>query len=76
MAKVTVCDVCKKKGKLTETTRYYTVKKKPYLRLDYCEECKSLIPKPMVDYVKFVYLMTTGIELTTEQAQEHARRSN
>ena len=54
MAKVMVCDICKHEGKLSETTRYYSVKGKPHLRLDYCPACKSKVPSDFTEYKKFV----------------------
>ena len=67
MAKVNVCDVCKSEGKLMETNKYMSVKKRPNLRIDICEEHKKILPKGMVEYVQFVYKMK-GIELTEEAA--------
>ena len=55
MAKINVCDICKKEGKLTETNKYMRVKNRQDLRLDYCKVCASKIPKAFRDYVKFVY---------------------
>lgn len=54
MAKVTVCDICKHDGKLTQSTRYFRVTGKRHLRLDYCDGCKSQIPKGMKEYEEFV----------------------
>lgn len=67
MANIKVCDICKKDGKLTETTRYMSVKGMPNLRLDYCESCKSKIPVKMVDYAKLCYSLM-GITLTDADA--------
>jgi len=53
--KITVCDVCHKAGKLTETRVYFRVKGHSDLRVDYCPECKTKIPKPMKEYIKFAY---------------------
>jgi len=54
MAKVLVCDVCLSKDKLTKCNKYYSVKGNKNLRLDYCDECKSIIPNKMEDYREFV----------------------
>lgn len=67
MAKITVCDICKSKDILTETNKYFKVKGRSDLRLDYCERCRSLVPKDMVEYTKFVYSLN-NIELTNEEA--------
>jgi hypothetical protein len=53
--KVNVCDVCYKSGKLTETRTYFKVTGHKDLRVDYCPECKTKIPKPMKEYIKFAY---------------------
>lgn len=53
--KITVCDICYNEGKLTETTRYMSVKGNRNLKLDYCPKCKSKIPKNIRDYIRFVY---------------------
>jgi len=73
MAKITVCDLCKAKGKLTETNRYMKVKGRADLRLDYCPACKDLIPQKMVDYVKLVYSVS-GVTLSDEEAKKMALR--
>lgn len=52
MAKINVCDICQKDGKLTETKTYMSVKGKPYLRIDYCPGCKNKIPEDMTEYRK------------------------
>ena len=54
MAKIVVCDICKKEGKLTETTKYMSVKGQRHLKLDFCDDCRSKIPKNMDEYKKFV----------------------
>jgi len=73
MAKVTVCDICKSKGKLTETTKYMRVKGRKDLRLDYCDECKKEIPKTMIGYTILVYKVN-GIELSAEEAFKISKR--
>ena len=55
MAKINVCDICKKEGKLTETNKFMKVKNRQDLRLDYCKDCAFKIPKAFRDYVTFVY---------------------
>ncbi len=58
MAKITVCDICKRDGKLVETTHYRKVKNRPDLRLDVCDVCNELIDfkkMPMDEYKKLVY---------------------
>lgn len=67
MAKIMVCDICKKDGKLTECSRYISYRGRPMWRLDYCDGCKGKIPKKNVDYVKFIYSLK-GITLTDEEA--------
>jgi hypothetical protein len=66
MAKVMVCDICLKDGKLTKSEKYFRVKGRADLRIDYCEACRPRIPKAMKDYVKFAYSMH-GIELKDEE---------
>jgi len=73
MAKITVCDMCKDKGKLTETRKYMRVKGRADLRLDYCEDCRLDIPKSMTDYAIFVYKLN-GIELTKAEAEKMSAR--
>jgi len=66
MAKVIVCDICKKDGKLKETSRYTRVKGFSELRIDHCDECKKKLPNKMVDYVKFVHEVLYNTKLTNE----------
>ena len=68
MAKVTVCDMCKNDGKLTETKRYYSVKNNRNLRLDYCNECAIKIPQEIKHYVVFVYALK-GATITIADAK-------
>lgn len=74
MAKVHVCDICLAEGKLTKTTRYFKVKHRPELRLDYCLGCRSRIPNDMVGYIKLVYSVVHKVELTDERAIELSKR--
>lgn len=53
--KITVCDICKKDGKLTETKKYFRVKNHPEFRLDFCLNCKDKIPKEIERYKDFVH---------------------
>lgn len=58
--KITVCDKCRTvKKKLVETTRYWSVKGHPNLRLDLCDTCgaevKKDYPKITPEYVQYVY---------------------
>lgn len=58
MVKTTVCDICKKNGKLVETTHYRKVKNRPDLRLDVCTGCNETIDfkkMPIDEYQKLVY---------------------
>jgi len=73
MAKVNVCDICLKEGKLTKTSTYMKVARRPDLRLDYCKGCKSKIPSGLIDYTQFVYRLS-GVELSHEEATKMARR--
>ena len=73
MAKINVCDICMKDGKLVQTHQYMKVTSRPDLKLDYCPGCKSKIPEDMTAYVKLVY-GTQGIELDDERARELAKR--
>jgi hypothetical protein len=58
MAKVIVCDICKKEdGVLKECRTYMSVKGKPYLRIDYCNDCRSKIPDNMTEYKRFVAVL-------------------
>ena len=61
MAKVRVCDVCRKDGKLQETNRYLRIKGFRELSIDVCESCKSNVPKA-IEYIKLAYA-SRGMEL-------------
>lgn len=71
--KITVCDVCKNEGKLTETLRYLKVKNHPDLRIDVCDnhmtELRSRYPKVTAEYVQYVYRIHNMIELSLDDAQ-------
>ena len=64
--KVTICDPCKTlDNKVVETEKYMRVKGKRDLRLDTCEEHAKEVKKlNMVEYVRYVYKATLGIDLT------------
>jgi hypothetical protein len=56
MARIKVCDVCYHEKKLVECNRYFSVKGKPELRLDVCEEHNASTKKlPMPEYKRLVY---------------------
>lgn len=65
MAKIMVCDICKKDNKLTESNRYMAIKGMSELRIDYCDNCKNRIPNKMKDYIKFVFGLR-NLEVTVE----------
>jgi len=67
--KINVCDICQKKGKLTETNNYLSVRNRRDLRLDYCDECKKTIPKGFKEYEKFVYELNGFGALLSEQVK-------
>jgi len=68
MAKILICDICKKEGKITESKTYYRVSGRKDLRIDYCPACKNKIPKKMTEYVKFAYSLH-DINLNDEELQ-------
>lgn len=73
--KINVCDICHSEGKLVETTLYRKVTGRTDLRLDVCETCdRTRIQKSMVDYVKLVYKVTLGMDLSDEDAKRIAKR--
>jgi len=54
--RIKVCDVCKKDGVLTECNRYFSVKRRPELKLDVCEMHNAEVkPLSMDDYKRLVY---------------------
>lgn len=69
MVKITCCDICYAVKKLTESTRYMSVKGRRDLRLDYCDGCKAGIPKDIIKYVQFCYALK-GIPLTEDEAKK------
>jgi len=78
MTKITVCDVCKKEGKITETQRRLTVKGHTDLRIDVCDmhikQVREKYPKVTPEYVQYIYgLNNIEIELETAKAmlQKH-----
>lgn len=73
MAKIIVCDVCKKENKLVETRNYLKVKGMPALRLDVCDkhnkEITGKYPRITPEYVQYVYdLQGINIDLETAKA--------
>jgi len=67
MAKVMVCDLCRRDGKLTETRRFVRVKRMPELRIDCCDSCIQKVDKlPMMEYVKLANGVH-GFELSESQ---------
>lgn len=69
MAKITVCDICKKEGKTVEAKTYQTVKGHSELRLDVCESHRGSYPKKLIEYVQFVYKLLMNIELSEKDAK-------
>jgi len=68
--KITICDVCKKEGKTTETQRRLSVKGHPDLRIDVCDmhskQIQGKYPRITPEYVQYIYsLNDIEIELTT-----------
>ncbi len=72
MAKIRVCDICLKEGKLTKTDRYMSVKGHKDLTIDYCQKCKSKIPKDVKKYIKFVYDLR-GVLVDDEFCKKYVR---
>lgn len=73
MAKITVCDKCKKDhNKITETRRYASVRNHPELRLDLCLGCSSEINAHFHGvtpaYVQEVFRIK-GMNMDLEQAK-------
>jgi hypothetical protein len=67
--KIEVCDICYKQKKiLKECDKVIRVKNRVELKLHFCNECKPLIPKDMVDYVIFVYKLD-GLDVSKERAR-------
>ena len=67
--KVNICDICYKNDKkLVEATSKISIKKMAYLNIDICDKCSKsgIVPKPIKDYVKFVYKLD-GLDLTDER---------
>ena len=71
MAKICVCDICLKEGKLTKTesgTRLGRI-----MRIDVCNAHKKLIPKGNAEFVKFGYSLQ-GVTITLKEAKDMLSR--
>lgn len=70
MAKIMVCDICKRRGKLTETKRFIRYRGHRELRLDYCKDCLPEIPQSNIEYVKFALKILWDLDVTSEKARK------
>lgn len=72
MTTIRVCDECKAKGILTETTRHISVTHHPELKVDVCPEHANTLPKKVnADFVRMVWKIKFGTDnLTDEQAKK------
>jgi hypothetical protein len=61
--KITICDLCKKDGKLIEAPKRMIIKHHTNLRIDFCDNCKDKIPKDTNEFVKLRYSLD-GIKLS------------
>ena len=73
MAKIRVCDICRKDGKLTESKRYNSLKGHPDLRIDVCDAHKDTAPNNAIEYIIFAMKVLYGMDVDHEQAEERLR---
>ena len=69
MVKINCCDICYHNNKkLTEAKSYISMKGKN-LKIAYCKDCKSSIPKNNIEFVKFAYLLD-GLKIDDDFAKK------